>query len=204
MNKHIITIGRQFGSGGHEIGLAVAKALNIPFYDKEIIKKTAEKNGMSRELLESFDEKPTNSFLYSLSLGAYTYNTFNGVPEIPMSDKIFLIQSDTIKSLAKEGPCVIIGRCAESVLRNVAPVFSVFIHTDFDSRIKRIAEYEKISHDAASERIRKTDKKRASYHNYYSDLKWGAAASYDLCINSKIGFETAANLIVDCYNLLDK
>ena len=204
MNHHIITIGRQFGSGGHEIGLAVAKALNIPFYDKELIKKMAQDSGMSHELLESFDEKPTNSFLYSLSLGAYTYNTYNGVPEMPMSDKIFIIQSDTIKSIAKQGPCVIMGRCAESVLRGVAPVFSVFIHADFDTRIQRIAEFEKISHDEASEKIRKTDKKRAGYHNYYSDLKWGAATSYDLCVNSKIGFDTAAKLIVDCYNLLEK
>ncbi len=195
----VITIGRQFGSGGRAIGKLVAEKLGIPFYDKEIIKKMAQESGLSHEILDDYDEKPTNSFLYSLSLGAYTYgNSVTGIPEMPMSDKIFVIQSDVIKKLAKEGPCVIVGRCAESILQDNADFLSVFIHADFDARIKRVAEYDGISHDVAAEKIRKTDKKRASYHNYYSELKWGAATSYDLCINSKIGIETAANIIIDC------
>lgn len=198
----VITIGRQFGSGGRAIGKQVAQALDIPFYDKELIKQMAKESGLSHEILDDYDEKPTNSFLYSLSLGAYTYgNSLTGIPEMPMSDKIFVIQSDVIKNIAKQGSCVIVGRCAESILKDVVPCLSVFIHTDFDSRIKRVSEYENISHDEAAEQIRKTDKKRASYHNYYSDLKWGAATSYDLCINSKIGIENAAKLIVDCFSM---
>lgn len=198
----VITIGRQFGSGGRAIGKQVAQVLDIPFYDKELIKQMAKESGLSHEILDDYDEKPTNSFLYSLSLGAYTYgNSLTGIPEMPMSDKIFVIQSDVIKNIAKQGPCVIVGRCAESILKDVVPCLSVFIHTDFDSRIKRVSEYENISHDEAAEQIRKTDKKRASYHNYYSDLKWGAATSYDLCINSKIGIENAAKLIVDCFSM---
>lgn len=198
----VITIGRQFGSGGRAIGKQVAQALDIPFYDKELIKQMAKESGLSHEILDDYDEKPTNSFLYSLSLGAYTYgNSLTGIPEMPMSDKIFVIQSDVIKNIAKQGSCVIVGRCAESILKDVVPCLSVFIHTDFDSRIKRVSEYENISHDEAAEQIRKTDKKRASYHNYYSDLKWGAATSYDLCINSKIGIENAAKLIIDCFSM---
>lgn len=198
----VITIGRQFGSGGRAIGKQVAQALGIPFYDKELIKQMAKESGLSHEILDDYDEKPTNSFLYSLSLGAYTYgNSLTGIPEMPMSDKIFVIQSDVIKNIAKQGSCVIVGRCAESILKDVVPCLSVFIHTDFDSRIKRVSEYENISHDEAAEQIRKTDKKRASYHNYYSDLKWGAATSYDLCINSKIGIDNAAKLIVDCFSM---
>jgi len=198
----VITIGRQFGSGGRAIGKLVAEKLGIPFYDKDIIKHIAEESGLSHEILNDYDEKPTNSFLYSLSLGAYTYgNSITGIPEMPMSDKIFVIQSDVIKKLASEGSCVIVGRCAESVLKDEFDFLSVFIHTDFDSRIQRVSEYDKISHDEAAERIRKTDKKRASYHNYYSELKWGAATSYDLCINSKIGIENAAQLIIDIYNM---
>lgn len=198
----VITIGRQFGSGGRAIGKQVAQALDIPFYDKELIKQMAKESGLSHEILDDYDEKPTNSFLYSLSLGAYTYgNSLTGIPEMPMSDKIFVIQSDVIKNIAKQGSCVIVGRCAESILKDVVPCLSVFVHTDFDSRIKRVSEYENISHDEAAEQIRKTDKKRASYHNYYSDLKWGAATSYDLCINSKIGIENAAKLIVDCFSM---
>ena len=201
-SKTVITIGRQFGSGGRAIGKLVAQKLGIPFYDKEIIKHIAQESGLSHEILDDYDEKPTNSFLYSLSLGAYTYgNSITGIPEMPMSDKIFVIQSDVIKKLAKEGPCVIVGRCAESVLKDEVDYLSVFIHTDTDSRIKRVSEYDNISRNEAAERIRKTDKKRASYHNYYSELKWGAATSYDLCINSKIGIENAAQLIIDIYNM---
>lgn len=201
-NNTVITIGRQFGSGGRAIGRLVAEKLGIPFYDKEIIKHIAQESGLSHEILDDYDEKPTNSFLYSLSLGAYTYgNSITGIPEMPMSDKIFVIQSDVIKNLAKQGPCVIVGRCAESILKDEADYLSVFIHADFDSRIRRVAEYDNISHDEAAERIRKTDKKRASYHNYYSELKWGSATSYDLCINSKIGIENAAKLIVDTVNM---
>jgi cytidylate kinase len=199
MEKTVITIGRQFGSGGRAIGKLVANKLGIPFYDKELIKKIAQESGLSHEILDDYDEKPTNSFLYSLSLGAYTYgNSFTGVPEMPMSDKIFVIQSDAIKEIAKQGPCVIIGRCAESILKDEVEHLSVFVHADFDYRIKRVSEYEKISHDAAAELIRKTDKKRASYHNYYSELKWGDATSYDICLNSCIGIENAAQLIIDC------
>ena len=202
MAGKVITIGRQFGSGGRAIGRLVAEKLGIPFYDKEIIKHIAQESGLSHEILDDYDEKPTNSFLYSLSLGAYTYgNSITGIPEMPMSDKIFVIQSDVIKKLASEGPCVIVGSCAESVLKDEFDFLSVFIHTDFDSRIQRVSEYDKISHDEAAERIRKTDKKRASYHNYYSELKWGADTSYDLCINSKIGIENAAQLIIDIYNM---
>lgn len=201
-NKIVITIGRQFGSGGRAIGKLVAEKLGIPFYDKEIIKHIAEESGFSQEILNDYDEKPTNSFLYSLSLGAYTYgNSITGIPEMPMSDKIFVIQSDVIKNLAEKGSCVIVGRCAESILKDEVDSFSVFIHADFDSRIKRVSEYDNISHDEAAEKIRKTDKKRASYHNYYSELKWGAATSYDICINSKIGIENAAQLIIDYINM---
>lgn len=199
MKNKVITIGRQFGSGGRAIGKRVAEELGIPFYDKELIKKIAQESGFSKEILEDYDEKPTNSFLYSLSLGAYTYgNSFTGVPEMPMSDKIFVIQSDTIKEIAKQGSCVIIGRCAESILKDYLPHLSVFVHADLDYRIGRVAEYENISPDVASELIRKTDKKRANYHNYYSDLKWGDATSYDICINGRIGIENAAKLIIDC------
>ena len=199
MQKKIITIGRQFGCGGRAIGKAIAEKLSIPYYDKEIIKKIAKDSSICHEILDDFDERPTNSFLYSLSLGAYTYtNGITGMPEMPMSDKIFAIQSDTIKDIAAQGPCVIIGRCAESILKDNNDVLSVFIHADIDFRIKRVAEYEKLSRDEAAELIRKTDKKRANYHNYYSDLKWGEATTYDLCINGAIGTDNAAELIIKC------
>ena len=201
-NNIVICIGRQFGSGGKEIGELVAKKLGIPCYDKEIIYKMAKKSGVSKELLEDYDERPTNSFLYSLSLGSYSShgNIISNTAGLPLTDKIFLIQSDTIKSLATTS-CVFVGRCAESILSNNKNVFSVFINADLDKRIERISKLHKISKDQASSLIRKTDKKRASYHNYYSDLRWGDASTYDLCINSYCDVDYASDLIISAINL---
>lgn len=200
MNKNIvIAIGRQFGSGGREIGKLVAEKLGINFYDKELINMAAKESGINEDLINTYDEKPTNSFLYSLSLGAYSFeNSFGSAPQMPIVDKVFSVQAQVIKDIADRESCVIIGRCADSILRDYPNLVSVFIHSDFDSRIRRISEYENVSHDVAAELVRKADKKRASYHNYFSENKWGVATSYDLCINSKIGYENVADLIISC------
>lgn len=197
MDKKVITIGRQFGSGGRAIGKMVAERLGIPFYDKEIIREIAKESGYSHAIINEYDEKPTNSFLYSLSLGAYNHGPIvAGMHDMPISDKIFILQSNIIKDLAEQGPCVIIGRCAESVLRDKTEFLSVFVHASDDYRAKRVAEYENISKSAAAELVRKTDKKRANYHNYYSDLRWGDATAYDLCVNGELGIENAVELII--------
>lgn len=199
--KMIICIGRQFGSGGKEIGELVAKKLGIPCYDKEIINEMSKKSGVSKELLESYDERPTNSFLYSLSIGSYSshIDIINNISDLPLSDKIFIIQSDTIKSLASTS-CVFVGRCAEYVLNENPDVFSVFIHADFDHRVDRVMSKQGIKKDEASALIKKMDKKRASYHNYYCETRWGEASAYDLCINSKCNIEYAANIIISALN----
>lgn len=198
MGNLVITIGRQFGSGGRAIGKMVAEKLGINFYDKEIIDMAAKESGINHEILSSYDEKPTNSFLYSLSLGAYSFeNSVHGIPQIPVVDKVFAVQSQIIKDLAEKESCVIVGRCADSILKDHDNLFSVFIHADFDSRIERVSEYENCYHDEAAELVRKADKKRASYHNYFSENKWGLSTSYDLCLNSKIGLEKAADIIVN-------
>lgn len=198
MGNLVITIGRQFGSGGRAIGRMVAEKLGINFYDKEIIDMAAKESGINHEILSSYDEKPTNSFLYSLSLGAYSFeNSVHGIPQIPVVDKVFAVQSQIIKDLAEKESCVIVGRCADSILKDHDNLFSVFIHADFDSRIERVSEYENCYHDEAAELVRKADKKRASYHNYFSENKWGLSTSYDLCLNSKIGLEKAADIIVN-------
>ncbi len=198
MSNLVITIGRQFGSGGRAIGKMVAEKLGINFYDKEIIDMAAKESGINHEILNSYDEKPTNSFLYSLSLGAYSFeNSVHGIPHIPVVDKVFAVQSNIIKNLAENESCVIVGRCADSILKDHDKLFTIFIHADFDSRIERVSEYENCYHDEAAELVRKADKKRASYHNYFSDNKWGMSTSYDLCLNSKIGLEKAADIIVN-------
>jgi cytidylate kinase len=197
-NKLVITIGREFGSGGREIARKVAEKLNIKMYDKELISLIAKNSGMSEEVLTEVDETAVNSFLYALSAG-----TFQGVPVIgggvstlPITDKAFINCSQIIKDIAEKESCVIVGRCAEHILKGRDNLLTVFVHADMEQRIDRICRHEEIKPDEAASVIKRADKKRASYHNYYSDTRWGARSAYDLCINSKIGTDTAADIIV--------
>ncbi len=198
-NNFIITIGREFGSGGHAIAKMLAEDLGIKLYDEELLDLAAKKSGLSTDILKEYDEKPTNSFLYSLSIGAYTYdNILSGVHNLPLVDKVFAAQSKIIKEIAESESCVIVGRCADSILKDNENLLKVFIYADIDFRAKRIMEHENISYDKAVDTVRKSDKKRASYHNYFADSKWGDASSYDLCINSEMGFENVVHLIKYC------
>lgn len=193
----IITIARQFGSGGHEIGRQLAKRLNIPMYDKELITHAAEESGLSEEVLHYFDEKPTNSLLYSLSTGTYSMSAGGVVNySLPVNQQVFQAQFDAIRALAEKGSCIIVGRCADYVLEKHEGLVSVFVHGDLNDRMERVAEYDKITLPEAKNRIAKSDKHRASYYNFYSGKKWGVAGTYDLCINtSTIGYDNAVELI---------
>lgn len=183
--KSVITIGRQFGSGGREIGKKLAESLDIPFYDKELIQLAAKKSGVCEEVFESVDEQATNSFLYSLAMGAYTLgNTTSLVTEMPINDKLFILQSDIIKNLAQEGPCVIVGRCGNYVLRDNPDCVHLFIYADMECRIKRVSNLHHISESKVKDKILKTDKKRANYCNYYTNEKWGVMQNYDFSLNS--------------------
>lgn len=193
----IITLGRQFGSGGRAVGKKLAEDLGIPFYDKEILERASKESGICESLFENHDEKPTSSFLYSLVMDTYSAGyAAMGMQEMPMSQKVFLAQFDTIKKIAAEGPCVIVGRCADYALEELDNVVSVFVHAPLDMRAARVAEYENIDIAAAKKLAAQADKKRASYYNYYSNKKWGDAASYDLSVNTgKVGIYGAAELI---------
>ena len=137
--KSIITIGRQYGSGGHEIGQKLAKELGIKCYDKELLDRAAKESGICQELFEHHDERPTNSFLYSLVMDTYSMNgAASGYTEMPLNYKVFLAQFNAIKQIAKEGPCVMIGRCADYALADFDNCISIFVHADMDKRIKRI------------------------------------------------------------------
>ena len=195
----IITIERQYGSGGHLIGEKLAESLGIPFYDSELIKVAAKESGICEEIFESFDEKPTTSFLYSLVMDSYSMGyTSTGYSDMPINHKIFLAQFDTIKKLADEGSCVFIGRCADYALEDYPNVVSVFITGDEEDKIKRISELYDVDEAKAKDLMVKTDKRRASYYNYYSNKKWGDPKSYDMCINSSVvGPEGAVDLIME-------
>ena len=193
----IIAIGRQYGSGGREIGEKLATALGIKCYDKEILERAAEESGMCKELFENHDEKPTNSFLYSLVMDPYSSGySSTAYSDIPINHKIFLAQFNAIKKVAAEGSCVIVGRCADYALEDNKDCISVFIHADMEHKIRRIAQKFHLSDAKAKELIVKTDKKRTSYYNYYSNKKWGEADSYNLSIDSSIcGIDGTVELI---------
>lgn len=199
----IITIGRQYGSGGREIGKKLADDLGIKCYDKEILQVAAKESGLCQELFETHDEKPTNSFLYSLVMDTYSMGyTSSGFTDMPINHKVFLAQFDAIKKLAGQESCVIVGRCADYALETYPNAVSVFIHADIEKRIQRICRIYQMTEEKAKDVILKTDKKRASYYNYYSSKKWGEAKGYHLCINSGIlGIEGSVEMIRQFINV---
>lgn len=192
----VITIGRQYGSGGREIARELSELLGIKMYDKELIELSAIESGIDPEVLHMYDEHPTNSLLYSMSMGVNPFSaSVSGVHYEPMGDRVFKAQADIIRSIADKESCVFVGRCANSILKERKNVLSVFIHADIEQRITRICEYENITRSKAADIIKKADKRRAGYCSHFTDMKWGVAANYDLCINSAIGFDNAAQLI---------
>ena len=190
MEKIIITIGRQFGSGGRELGKKLAEKLNISYYDKEIIDVTAAKSGLSKEYILQNDETATNSFLYSLVMGTRILSGQKTVEEIKID-----AQREAIRDIAGQGGCVIIGRAADSILRDQHP-FRIFISANEEDRVERLCKRDHLSPDEALKKIHKMDKMRAIYYNEYADAEWGKAHNYDLCINlTKISVEKAIEMI---------
>lgn len=181
----VITVGRQYGSGGREIGTALANRMGIAYYDDLLLKKAAEESGLCEELFRSFDERP-KSFLYSIALDPYSFSMSHISSKGSIEQQVYLATYDTIKKLADRGPCVLIGRCADYALKDRTDVINIFITAPLDSRIKRVAMRNGISESEAKDRIRRKDKDRAAYYNFYSAKEWGDAKSYDLCIDSSL------------------
>lgn len=194
----IITIGRQSGSDGKEIGQKAAEKLGVKCYDKELLALAAKDSGLCEELFESHDEKPTKSFLYSLVMDSYSFGyTSSGYMDMPINHKIFLAQFDAIKALANRESCVIVGRCADYALEDYPNRISVFVTGNDETKIKRLAARNNVSEAKAKEIMMKTDKERSSYYNYYSSKKWGDVRSYDLCINSSVlGIDGTVDIIL--------
>lgn len=201
----IITITRQFGSGGREIGKALAEALNISFYDKELISLAAKESGICPEVFEQVDEKATNSLLYSLSTGFYNYgNSFSSMIDLPVNDRLYILQHQIIKDLAEKENFVVVGRCADYILRENPNLVKVFIYADIDSRIKRAVDRHEIDPARAKQAVIKADKNRANYYSFYSGKKWGLADNYDLCINStNITTEQAVKIITGYLDIIN-
>ena len=193
----VITIGRQCGSSGKIIGQKLAEEMGVKCYDKELLALAAKNSGLCEELFETHDEKPTNSFLYSLVMDTYSMGyTTSGYMDMPINHKIFLAQFDTIKQLADQESCVIVGRCADYALADYPKVVSVFITASEEDRIASLKKLYNVEEAKAKDIMVKTDKKRASYYNYYSSKKWGDTRSYGLCINrSAVGVDGAVKMI---------
>lgn len=197
-NNPVITIARQYGSGGREIGEKLAKILGIKAYDRELIDIAAEKSGYHPDMLNKADERAAGSLLYSLAVGASVAGGIAGHYDIPINDKLFIVQSDIIKELAAKEQCIIIGRCGDYALRNFDNKISVFIHADFEWRKKRIMTKKDVSEKEAETLITKEDKYRANYYNFYTGCKWGASERYAATFNSSVlGIDEIANIIAN-------
>ena len=204
MNKCIVTIGRMFGSGGGEIARKTAELLGVKCYDKELIIKSAEASGISPEQLETVDERATNSFLYSLAMASYN-GQIAGITgnDMIMSDRLFSVQSDIIRNIAGEGSAVIIGRCADDILAGCDGLLKVFVYAPLENRIKRIMAQHKLDESEAKALIKKTDKKRSSYYNFYTGKSWGASENYNICIDTSLfGIEKSARIIASAAEVL--
>ncbi len=195
MEGTYITIGRQFGSGGREVGKKVAQALGIPYYDKELLAVAAKESGLSHQFLQAYDERPTNSFFYSLVMGQQ--NLLVGAQNVTVEQLAAKAQRDAVQSVADKGSCVIVGRCADYLLRERGGLLRVFICADWDKRIDRVCRRDGLGQKEAEEKLRRMDKTRAAYYSFHTDRKWGAAETYDLCINSsRKGPDATADLIL--------
>ena len=197
--KIIITIARQYGSGGREIGERVAKELGILLYDKEIINDAAAKGELNTDIIKNADESAANSLLYTLAMGSNVIGTtMHFGYKMPINDKLFLLQSEVIKGYAAKGSCVVIGRCSDYVLREEKNVLRLFIYGDIEHRRQRVAErHPELKSSQIIDTINKTDKRRSSYYNFYTGNKWGKYDNYDMAINSStLGIEGTAQIIV--------
>lgn len=198
----VITIGRQYGAGGRLIGEMLAKELEIPYYDKAILTEAAKHSGICEELFEKNDEKPSRSLLFSMVTGAHMLSDVGGAyMDMPLNHKIFLAQFDAIRRIADEGPCVIVGRCADYVLRDRQNVINVFLTADMQTRAARAIE-RGVAPDRAADTVKRHDRQRASYYNYYAASNWGDVNNYDLCIDTgKLGVAGSTELLLNYIRL---
>lgn len=191
MKNRVITISREFGSGGRTIGKKVAEQLGIPCYDSELIQKIAEESGFDAKFVQEAGEYAPGGFLSNLSS-----RTFGPTNE----DYLWKIQYQIISRLASQGPCVIVGRCADYILRDKADCLRVFIHADAQFRARRIVQEYGERAESPEQRLRDKDKRRAAYHRFYTNMKWGHAQNYDLTLNSgTLGIDKCVEIIRDLY-----
>lgn len=198
----VVTIGRQYGSGGRDVGQKIAEAFGIPFYDKEIVDMAAEKSEFNPEALKNVDERATNSFLYSVASGGLSFHGIHAPSryDMPINDRLFIVESEIIKEVAAKGDCVIVGRSADYVLESAedVDVLSIFVYGSLAYRVKRVVKALKMTESKARDLVVKTDKRRRSYYEYYTSNDWGVMSNYDLCLNTeKLGIDESAEMVIE-------
>ena len=208
MSNVIVTIARQYGSGGREVGKLLAAKEGMEYYDKNLIALASEKSGLDHDVIKEADEKATGSLLYAIAMGVTSFGA-RGIGtafDLPINDKLFVAQTQVIKEAAENNSCVFVGRCADYVLKDEPKCIRVFIYSDFDARLRRVMEsHPDLPESKVRDMIMKSDKQRANYYNYYTGNKWGKHENYDLMINtSKVGMEGAARLIADYIRMSEK
>ena len=190
MDNMIITIGRQYGSGGREIGEKLAGKLGYAYYDALILEKASKESGITQSVMERYDEQLADKWLNPMVTNYMTRDN------LPLPIRAALSQFEFIRQIGEKGAAVIVGRCADYILRNQENVLTVFVHADHERRVARVAGRNNINISEAETRIRNTDKHRASYYNYYAEKKWGAAATYQLCLDSgALGIDGVVDLL---------
>jgi len=203
MNKpFIINIGRQLGSGGRSIADILARHYGITAYDRKLIELAARESGLSQELFENADEKKRHGFFHSIFTNRSVANALGSNDSYLSNDALFKVQSDIIRDLAEHESCIFIGRCADYILRDHPNCINLFFTANLEDRVARMASEKGITDEQAAELVEKTDRRRAAYYNYYSGKTWGAAESYDLCINtSHLGHKGTAELLKEYIGL---
>ena len=199
-NKTIITISREFGSGGRLIGKKLAEKLGVKFYDKELIELTAQRSGLAPNFIEHAEQHATNSFLYSIAASATAGGGGNYILNYnaPVTDKAFFAQASVIRDIADEGSCVIVGRCAGYILRDDPACVSIFLHAGLDTRLKRCVEEYGFDPKGLPDKLTKTDKARSNYHRYYTGERWDDPRVYDMMLSTtKLTIDQAADIIYD-------
>ena len=198
MKHFIINIGRQLGSGGRSIAAILAKHYGITAYDRNLIELAAKESGLSQEFFENADEKKSHGFFHSLFSARAATNALGGGDSYLSNDALFKVQSDIIRDLAERESCIFVGRCADYILREHPRCINLFFTANLEDRIARMTNEKGITPEQAEELIEKTDRRRADYYNFYSGKTWGAAESYDLCINtSHLGHEATAKMLIE-------
>ena len=198
MKKIILNIGRQLGSGGRSIAAILAAHYDITAYDRKLIEIAAQESGLCKEVFENADEKKSYGFFHSIFSNRSAANAFGSNESYLSNDALFKVQSDIIRDVAERESCIFIGRCADYILRDNPHCINLFFTANLEDRIARMASENGITAEQAAELIEKTDRRRAAYYNYYSGKTWGAAESYDLCINtSHLGHEVTAQMLIE-------